>query len=89
MEEEVINWSQRTTLLRNSTSKSQYNSLLMQTPIGQAKKAVEDWEKVSKKCQLKRTPMRILFEGEENLRENTHPSIYDDQDLLQEVQKTF
>lgn len=40
----------------------------MQTPVGQAKKAVEDWEKVSKKCQMKRSPFRILFEPEENLR---------------------
>jgi len=63
MEEEIINWSQRTTLLRNSTSKSQYNSLMMQTPIGQAKKAIEDWDKVSKKCQQKRGPIKILFEG--------------------------
>ena len=64
MEEEIINWSKRTTLLRNTASKSQFNSLLMQTPVGQAKKAVEDWEKVSKKCQQKRSPFRILFETE-------------------------
>ena len=30
-------------MLRNSHNKSQYNSLLMQTPIGQANKAVSDW----------------------------------------------
>lgn len=61
MEREIINWSQRTTLLQNSTNKNQYNSLLMQTPIGQTKKVVADWEKVSKKCQQKRTPIKILF----------------------------
>lgn len=64
MEKEIINWSQRTVLLRNSTSKSQYNSLFMQTPIGQCKKAISDWDKVSKKCQQKRSPFRILFEPE-------------------------
>lgn len=62
MEDQIVNWSQRTILLKNSTSKSQYNSLLMQTPVGQAKKVITDWEKVSKKCQMKRSPFKILFE---------------------------
>lgn len=62
MEDQIVNWSQRTILLKNSTSKSQYNSLLMQTPVGQAKKVITDWEKVSKKCQMKRSPFKIFFE---------------------------
>jgi hypothetical protein len=33
----------------------------MQTPIGQTKKVVTDWDKVSKKCQQKRAPIKILF----------------------------
>lgn len=64
MEHEIVNWSQRTSLLRNTANKAQYNSLLMQTPVGQAKKAIADWEKVSKKCHLKREPFKILFETE-------------------------
>ena len=55
----------------------------MQTPIGQANKVIKDWDRVSKKCQQKRGPLRILFEGEENLHETHDPQIYDDLDLMQ------
>lgn len=61
----------------------------MQTPVGQAKKAINDWDRVCKKVQLKRSPFRILLEGEENLSENSNPNIYDDLDLIQELQKIY
>jgi protein AATF/BFR2 len=61
----------------------------MQTPIGQANKVIEDWAKVSKKCQQKRHPIRILFEAEDSLSLPTDINIYDDPDLLQEIQKVY
>ena len=91
MEQEIISWSQRTNLLRNTSqhNRSQYNSLLMQTPIGQAEKVIKDWDRVSKKCQQKRAPFRIFFEPENNIQETHNPQIYDDLDLMQEVQKIY
>lgn len=89
LEQGIVEWSQKTVLLKNSTSRSHYNSLVMQTPIGQAKKAIKDWERVSKKAQLKRSPFRIFYEPEENLLQNSNCNIYDDIDLVQELQKIY
>jgi hypothetical protein len=62
MIKEINSWSQRTALLRNAANKSQYNSLIIQTPIGQTNRILDDWSKISKKCQQKRMPLKILFE---------------------------
>lgn len=88
IEKELIKWSQKTTLL-NRNSSSQYSSLIMQTPIGQAKKITGAWDRVAKKSQNKRGTFRILFEEEENVKEGTDDQIYDDYELYHEVEKSY
>jgi hypothetical protein len=40
----------------------------MQTPVGQTRKILTNWERVKGKCQHKRNIFKILFEDEENIR---------------------
>lgn len=53
VEKELIKWSQKTSFLSSSSS-THLNSLLMQTPVGQAKKVLSNWERMVNKCQQKR-----------------------------------
>lgn len=43
VEKDLIKWSQKTTLLNRTNSSAQYSSLIMQTPVGQAKKILTNW----------------------------------------------
>ena len=61
----------------------------MQTPIGQTKKIMGDWDRVSKKAQQKRSVFKVLFEDDENIKEASDKQIFDDFDLYQEVQKQY
>ena len=61
-EKQLVKWSQKTALL--NVSASHYSSLLMQTPVGQAKKVIEQWTRASSKCQQKRSTFKILFQNE-------------------------
>jgi hypothetical protein len=63
----------------------------MQTPIGQAKKVLQNWERMASKCQQKRgrEMFKILFEPEDNIHELSHPEIYDDYDLFIELEKYY
>ena len=54
----------------------------MQTPVGQAKKIMSNWNRVKGKCQQKRGIFKILFEDEENVREMADPEIFDDFELF-------
>ena len=75
-EKELIKWSHKTNLI--NVSSSHYSSMLMQTPIGQAKKIVSNWDRVKAKCQHKRGTFRILCKEEANVRETADPQIFDD-----------
>jgi hypothetical protein len=86
-EKELIKWSHKTNLI--NVSSSHYSSLLMQTPVGQTKKIVTNWERVKGKCQHKRSTFRILFREEENVRETSDPQIFDDFELFAELEKEF
>ena len=57
----------------------------MQTPIGQAKKIVEQWDRTSNKCQQKRSSFRVLFEKEEDIKNSTNHQIFDDFELFNEL----
>jgi protein AATF/BFR2 len=61
----------------------------MQTPVGQAKKILSNWDRVKSKCQQKRGTFRILFQDEENVRNSTDPQIFDDFELFAELEKGF
>lgn len=50
----------------------------MHTPVGQTKKILANWDRVKNKCQQKRNTFKILFQGEENIRNNSDPQIFDD-----------
>ena len=54
----------------------------MQTPVGQAKKIVANWDRVKNKCQQKRGTFRILFREEDNVRTTSDPQIFDDFELF-------
>jgi len=54
-----VKWSQKTNLI--NISSSHYTSLLMQTPVGQAKKILSNWDRVKNKCQQKRGIFKVLF----------------------------
>ncbi len=86
-EKELVKWSQKTNLI--NISSSHYTSLLMQTPVGQAKKIMTNWDRIKNKCQQKRGIFKILFEDEENVRESTDPQIFDDFELFTELEKNF
>lgn len=86
-EKELIKWSHKTNLINVSTS--HYSSLLMQTPVGQAKKIVSNWERIKNKSMQKRGTFRILFREEENVRNNSDPQIFDDYELFAEMEKGF
>ena len=75
-EKELIKWSNKTSLI--NVSSSHYSSLLMQTPVGQTKKILSNWDRVKSKCQQKRGTFRVLFQDEENVRNSTDPQIFDD-----------
>ena len=75
-EQLLVKWSQKTNLINLNSSR--YSALLMQTPVGQARKVVENWDRVKHKSQQKRGTFRVLFEEEEEVRELTHPQIFDD-----------
>lgn len=53
VEKSIIKWSNKTALL-SQISQSNYTSLLMQTPIGQAGKVLTSLDKVLPKSRLKR-----------------------------------
>jgi hypothetical protein len=56
----LIKWSNKTALL--TQSKNSFQSLLMQTPIGQAQKIfTSSLDKLLAKARLKRTTFKILF----------------------------
>lgn len=61
----------------------------MQTPVGQAKKIVEQWPRASSKCQQKRSSFKILFETDEDIRNSAHPQIFDDFELFNELEKIY
>lgn len=61
----------------------------MQTPVGQTKKIMKDWKRVSSKAQQKRSIFKILFENPENVKQVSNENIYDDFDLYQEVEKLY
>jgi hypothetical protein len=61
----------------------------MQTPVGQAKKVVEQWTRASSKCQQKRSTFKILFENEEDIRSSSNPQIFDDYELFNELEKIY
>lgn len=61
----------------------------MQTPIGQTKKIMNDWERVSKKSQQKRSAFKVLFKEDDNIKETYDKEIFDDFDFYQEVQKQY
>lgn len=83
----MIKWSNKTSLI--NVSSSHYSSLLMQTPVGQAKKILSNWDRVKSKCQQKRNTFRILFQDEENVRNSTDPQIFDDFELFTELERGF
>jgi hypothetical protein len=60
VEQSIIKWSNKTALL-SQISQSNYTSLLMQTPIGQAGKVLTSLDKVLPKSRLKRGVFRTLF----------------------------
>ena len=61
VEESLIKWSNKTALL--SQSKNSFQSLLMQTPIGQTQKIITSTlDKLLAKSKLKRTSFKVLFE---------------------------
>ena len=70
-----------------ASSNKQYSYLIMQTPIGQANKVVENFERAANKSQQKRSTFKILFEPEENIRMPNCKEIYDDQDYFHELEK--
>jgi hypothetical protein len=57
----------------------------MQTPVGQAKKVVEQWARASTKCQQKRSTFKILFQSEEDIRSSSNAQIFDDYELFNEL----
>ncbi len=57
----------------------------MQTPVGQAKKVLSNWDRVKAKCQQKRGTFRILFQDDENIRASSDPQIFDDHELFTEL----
>ena len=61
----------------------------MQTPVGQTKKILTNWERAKAKCQHKRGTFRILFRDEENVRETSDPQIFDDYELFTELEKGY
>lgn len=86
-EQLLVKWSQKTSLI--SLNASLYSSLLMQTPVGQARKVVESWDRAKHKSQQKRGTFKVLFEDAEEIRENTHPQIFDDFELFHELEKSY
>lgn len=60
IEEGIVKWSNKTALL-SQLSQSNYSSLIMQTPVGQANKVMSNLDKVLHKHQMKRAVFRTLF----------------------------
>lgn len=76
-------WSEKTQILSNMGGLNK----LMQTPIGQVRKMMENKDKLIMKSQLKRKTMRILGEELENLHKDYDEEIWDDGELYQDILK--
>ena len=87
VEESLIRWSNKTALL--SQSRNNFQSLVMQTPVGQAQKIFSALDKVINKARLKRNTFKILFEEPATIKETSNPQIFDDQDFFHEISKTY
>ena len=87
LEESLIKWSNKTALL--TQSKNNFQSLIMQTPIGQAQKIFSALDKVMVKSRLKRSTFKILFEESGNIKETADPQIFDDQDFFYDISKAY
>lgn len=61
----------------------------MQTPIGQTKKVLANWERVCAKSQNKRSTFKVLFQDDENIRVTSDSQIFDDFDLFNELEKVY
>lgn len=88
VEKSIIRWSNKTALL-SQISQSNYTSLLMQTPIGQAGKVLSSFDKVLPKSRLKRSVFRQLFAPLEDIKLSTNDQIFDDFDLFHQMEKEF
>lgn len=81
-----MKWSQKTNLVSQNLKKQGFSQLL-QTPVGQAQKALKQAERLIIKSQLKREKFRILGRAQSNLAEETDVNIYDDTDYYHELLK--
>lgn len=88
VEESLNKWSQKTNILSSNLRRSGLHNL-MQTPIGQTQKAMEQADKLVLKSQLKRGQFRILGLPEDDVHCNYNEQIYDDADFFQELLKDF
>jgi protein AATF/BFR2 len=86
VEKSIVKWSNKTALL-SQISQSNYTSLLMQTPIGQAGKVLTSLDKVLPKSRLKRSVFRQLFAPPEDIKQTTNDQIFDDFDLFHQLEK--
>lgn len=89
MEENILKWSQKTQLLNSLNLKRSGMGALVHTPLGQTQKAMQQFEGLLYKSQLKRTSFRILGKELTNLQRETDPEIYDDTDIYHELLKEY
>ncbi|EGR30148.1 hypothetical protein IMG5_140270 [Ichthyophthirius multifiliis] len=89
MEENILKWSQKAQLLNTMYLKKSGMKGLLQTPIGQAQKAMEQFDKMLYKSQLKRNSFRILGENASNIQRDIDEEIYDDNDFYNELLKEY
>ncbi|KAM3136169.1 hypothetical protein pb186bvf_011791 [Paramecium bursaria] len=84
VKDDILKWSQKTAMI--SSLRTQ-NNFLMQTPIGQTNKAMQNKEKLYLKTQLKRSIYRILGEDAQDMNEMVNKNIYDDNDFYIDLLK--
>lgn len=88
IDQNITQWSQKTNILSQNLKKSGMDALI-QTPIGQAQKALKNYNFILTKSQLKRDVFRILGTEQDNLHEQTNEEIFDDGELYHELLKNY